>query len=280
MRAIFQATWLLATAGVVTAGCAFPWTARVALPSHYALVRDQLVIHSDFDLPANHRLLTELTAVRNDLAQRLGVLVSDEPIHVYLFENPKEFRWFVRVYHPQFPDRRAFFLETDTRLQIYAQWGDRVGEDLRHEVTHGYLHSSVPTVPLWLDEGMAEYYEVPRGGRGLNRSDLDYLLSAMDHRRWQPDLARLEQLEPSREMTQQEYSEAWAWVHFLMETRLEYRMLLRQYLEDLRRLGSAEPLSARLRQLVPEPERALVAYLRSLAETVPRDPDCGQSRER
>ena len=39
---------------------------------------------------------------------------------------------------------RAFFVESDTRLNIYAYWGDRVAEDLRHEVTHGYLHAMVP----------------------------------------------------------------------------------------------------------------------------------------
>ena len=53
--------------------------------------------------------------------------------------------------------RRAFFVETDTQLSVYAQWGDRVAEDLRHEVTHGYLHAVVPNVPLWIDEGLAEF---------------------------------------------------------------------------------------------------------------------------
>ena len=67
---------------------------------------------------------------------------------------------------PSVPSRRAFFLETDTRLAVYAHWSDRVAEDLRHEVAHGYLHSVVPGLPLWLDEGLAEYFEVPRGQNG------------------------------------------------------------------------------------------------------------------
>ncbi len=45
---------------------------------------------------------------------------------------------------PSFPARRAFFVETDTRLAVYAYWGDRIAEDLRHEVAHGYLHACVP----------------------------------------------------------------------------------------------------------------------------------------
>ena len=31
--------------------------------------------------------------------------------------------------------------------------------DLRHETTHAVLHSLLPMVPLWLDEGFAEYFE-------------------------------------------------------------------------------------------------------------------------
>ena len=99
----------------------------------------------------------------------------------------------MRLHHPEFPDRRAFFVETDARLSVYAQWGDRMAEDLRHEVTHGYLHSVVPNVPLWLDEGIAKFYEVPRGQRGLNRPLLDRLLARIEREHWQPDLRRLEQ---------------------------------------------------------------------------------------
>ena len=35
-------------------------------------------------------------------------------------------------------------------------------------MAHGYLHSAFPSIPLWLDEGLAEYFETPRGDAGLN----------------------------------------------------------------------------------------------------------------
>lgn len=268
MDTFFRAVWILVAVSCLAGGCAHPWTARLTLPARHSVVRDQLVIYSDFPLTASHRLLTELMAVRNDLEQRLGIPISDEPIHIYLFENEQEFRGFVRLYHPEFPDRRAFFLETDTRLQIYAQWGDRLGEDLRHEVTHGYLHATVPSLPLWLDEGIAEYYEVPRGSRGLNRTNLECLASALERRQRMPNLARLEQFEPTYEMNQEDYAEAWAWVYFLLETHREHRGILKEYLEDLRRFGSADPLLERLRRSVPEPDRALAAFVQSLAANV------------
>ena len=39
------------------------------------------------------------------------------------------------------------------------------GNDLRHECTHALLHAVLPAVPLWLDEGLAKYFEVQRASR-------------------------------------------------------------------------------------------------------------------
>ncbi len=250
------------------AGCAWVGTERASLPELNTVARGQLVFHSDFALPSNHRLLEELTARRSDLEERLGLPLSDEPIHVYLFDSPEEFREFVRARHPDFPSRRAFFLETDTRLQVYAQWGDRLAEDLRHEVTHGYLHSVVSDVPLWLDEGLAEYSEAPRGQHGLNRDHLKYLVPQIRQGVWQPDLVRLERLAPSRDLTQAQYAESWAWAHFLLETRPERAAALRDFLAALRQKGSAEPLSARLVRIDADPSQALVAHVQAMGEAI------------
>ncbi len=232
-----------------------------------SLVRDQLVIYSDFTLPEKHRLLEELTAQRAGLGTKLALPVSDEPIHVYLFPTAEKFRAFLRSEYPQFPDRRAFFVESDTRLMVYAYWGDRVAEDLRHEVAHGYLHSVVPNLPLWLDEGLAEYFEVPRGNRGLNRAHLQELSSALAQQ-WRPDLRRLETLNNAADMTQLEYAESWAWMHFLLETSPEHQQLLQNYLQLLKRdAATAEPLSNQLRRLHLDYEKQLVDYLNWLTQT-------------
>jgi hypothetical protein len=237
-------------------------------------VREQLIVHSDFPLPASHRLLEELTARRVDLQEQLGLPLSEEPIHVYLFDSAEDFRTFVGLYHPGFPSRRAFFLETDTRLEVYAQWGDRVAEDLRHEVTHGYLHSVVPNLPLWIDEGLAEYAEAPRGSHGLNPAHIELLRQRLERGSWQPDLVRLEGLDPTRDMSQLDYAESWAWVHFLLESRAECRTILGDYVGELRRNGSATPLSARLRARLGQVEPALAAHLGRLLSAAdgPRPP--------
>ena len=259
MRSLFTLFVALAIAG-----CAGSLAGRLTLPAQNTLVRDQLVIHSDFPLAAHHRLFEELTAQRADLCRQLALPCSDEPIQVYLFETPERFEGFMRLHHPEFPDRRAFFVETDTRLAVYAQWGDRMADDLRHEVTHGYLHSVVPNVPLWIDEGIAKYYEVPRGQRGLNRPLLDRLLVEISDEHWQPNLPRLEQFPSTYNMIQDDYAEAWAWVHFLMEPRPECLDLLRNYFAELRRNAGAAPLSARLATMLEHPDTALIEHVRAI----------------
>jgi hypothetical protein len=248
----------------VFTGCAGSLASRLTLPDRNTLVRDQLVIHSDFSLAAHHRLFEELTAQRVDLCQRLALPCSDEPIHVYLFETAEQFQGFIRLHHPEFPDRRAFFVETDARLAVYAQWGDRMAEDLRHEVTHGYLHSVVPDVPQWLDEGIAKFYEVPRGQRGLNRPLFDRLLVKLQHEHWRPNLPRLEQFSPTYNMTLDDYVEAWAWTHLLLESRPECLEALRSYLAELHHKGAATPLSVRLTAILGRADEALLEHVRRL----------------
>jgi hypothetical protein len=258
---------LLAFALPALGGCA-RLRAVPALPQRNSLVLDQLVIHSNAALPQRHRLLGELKAQRGELSAKLALPVSDEPIHVYLFPTSDELGAFLRVHFPQLPERRAFFVESDTRLTVYAYWGDRVAEDLRHEVAHGYLHAVVPRLPLWLDEGLAEYFEVPRGLAGVNRSHVEALVVELG-RGWQPDIERLEQLRETGEMTQTDYAESWAWVHFLLETTAQRRQLLQAYLQSLRASAPPAPLSARLGRPGDEIGRQLTDYLQLVHEQRP-----------
>ena len=82
---------------------------------------------------------------------------------------------------------------------------------------------------------------------------------------WQPDLARLERLESVGKMTQLDYAEAWAWVHFLLETTVERRQLLQGYLETLRNQGTTQPLSLHIRPVHFQPDQALLGHLQAMA---------------
>jgi len=216
------------------------------LPRRTELSVGQLVIHADFPLAGQHRLVRELDGLRTDVSQTLGLPVSDEPVNLYLFDSPERFDAFVAKRFPMFPARRAFFVETDTTLSVFAAWQDRVAEDLRHETTHGYVHAVVPALPLWLDEGIAEFFELPRADSGLHAAHVAHLAGRLVEGTWRPDLAKLESVTSAAELTQDHYAEAWCWVHWLLCTTPERRELLQEYLADIRRNGTAAPLSVQL----------------------------------
>ena len=235
------------------------------LPGRSEVVAGQLIIHADFPLPGQHRMVRELEAMRADVSQELGLPISDEPVHLYLFENPARYEAFVAARFPAFPARRAFFVETDTTLSVFAAWQDRVAEDLRHETTHGYVHAVVPTVPLWLDEGIAEYFELPRSNHGAHPAHVAHLAGRIIEGTWRPDMARLEALQSAGEMSQDHYAEAWCWVHWLLSTTPERRALLQDYLAGLRRDASTAPLSTRLRLVSGDPAGEVREHVERLA---------------
>ena len=256
---------LAGLAAATAGGCTALQQRLAALPERNSRTVDQLVIHSDWELPSQHRLLDDLRLLRGDVLQTLALPASDEPIHVYLFETELELDQYLARRHPGLPSRRAFFVKSDTRLAIFAFWGDRVAEDLRHETTHGYLHSVVPNLPLWLDEGLAEYFEVPRTSRGLNVPHAQQLLALLMTRGWRPSMPRLESLTTLDRMTQEDYAESWAWVRWLVDTDPALRQLLQNYLASLRGQAVFVPLSVVVKSHRPEAEQQLCDYLYSLS---------------
>jgi len=260
--------WLLAVCCLliycsVNSGCAMQ-KGRNTLPTKQQLVVDQLVVHSDFHLPKNHRLIRELTSRRDEISRILDIPTSDESIHVFLFDDEAHFQAFMERAHPEFPGRRAFFVKSDNSLNVYAYWGPRVGDDLRHEVTHGYLHSVVPNLPIWLDEGLAEYFEIKRGKQGLNGPHIYSLSNRLRRSDWEPDLARLETLREATELGQMDYAESWLWVHFLLSSGEETQELLQNQLNQLIRLGVADSMAEAVADLIPNSEVKLIAYLKQL----------------
>jgi hypothetical protein len=235
---------------------------RPLLPVAHEVPAEQLVFHTDFELVPDHRLVRELKEKRDDICAILELPPSAERIDVYLFRDAEAYGRYLVERFPNVPPRRAFFVESDTNLTVYAHWSDRVAEDLRHEVAHGYLHAMVRGLPLWLDEGLAEYFEVPRTQSGLNGPHLELLADMSEHNGWKPNLVRLEGLTDAAQMEQRDYAEAWAWVYFLL-SEPNHRQLLIDYLADLRTTGSTATLPDRLRTLDDSPDHALMKFLKT-----------------
>ena len=266
---------LIAIAGVTTAigGCSsLAWRAALKRPAgtspadvtQASLEYGPLIIHADFALPRDQQLIGELAEEQTLICDRLGIPPGDAKIHVYLFADEPAYRRRVAAEFPDFPHRRAIFVEARGELQVYAHWNEHVAEDLRHEVAHGYLHAALPELPLWLDEGLAEFFEVGDGGRGLHAGHIEHLRSKHAAGQWQPDLERLARLESAADMTQTDYAEAWLWVHFMLGNSPGASNLLASYLSALAEGPSDFDLGDDLRRRLPDADSRVLEHLATL----------------
>jgi hypothetical protein len=225
----------------------------------------QFVFYADFDVDRRLPIFTELANLRDQVYKELQLPSANTLVHVYLFEDKPRYERFMKAHYPDLPKRRAFFVAqprpvgSSEDLLVYTFWGDRVQEDLRHELTHALLHSVLKDVPLWLDEGLAEHYEVPAGWKGINYQHLDQLLRGGTG--FKPDLVRLETLKQVDQMSPQEYREAWAWVHFMLHSRPEAKQVLVKYLQELRTTSTPGALRPRLAGAVPALDTLLISHL-------------------
>ncbi|QGJ69474.1 Hypothetical protein PBC10988_11560 [Planctomycetales bacterium 10988] len=197
-----------------------------SLPTSYATHRGPIVFYSDGPLPKETAMLAELEALQSQLEKELAFQKSSEPIWIYLFQDETRYQKFLKDHYPELPNRRAYFVQTGSRLTIYAQIGPSAGDDLRHEMTHATLHATWPMIPLWIDEGLAEFFELPPQLGGVHRQHLALLTHQLQQGTWQPNLERLMTKNELAEFGHLEYAEAWLWTHYLLRSTPKNREAL------------------------------------------------------
>lgn len=217
--------------------------------------------HADFSLAAYRPLISEMALLQKDVTAILGVEESREPVHLFLFQNKASYQAYMRQYFPKLPYRRALFIKGRGPGMVFAYRGVDFEIDVRHESTHALLHASLSNVPLWLDEGLAEYFEVPRDERAGENPHLDSV-RAMIRFGQVPRLEELEAMQRIDEMGRDEYRDAWAWVHFMLHGPQPAHDELVAYLAELAAHRDAGSLSQRLRRRFPDLQQRLVEHFR------------------
>jgi hypothetical protein len=239
-------------------------------PGKYSYRLAPYVFLADFDIPRQLPLFRELSELREQVYRELKLPSANTPIFVYLFEEKERYERFMQSKYPDLPKRRAFFVAQPRRfrapdeLMVFTYWdSEKIRKDLRHELTHALLHSVLKDVPLWLDEGLAEYFEVPPSDAGVNPDHLRKLVYPKQGQP-RPNLAQLEQCSEVQQMNPREYAEAWAWTHLMLRGDANARVVLLKYLQELRTDGRPGPLHARLAPVLQSPESALQRHLAEL----------------
>jgi hypothetical protein len=208
-------------------------------------------------------LFKELEELPECIQAELELPPGESLVQVFLFPNKEHYEAYMGSRYPRLPIRRAYFIaEPRTSgggddLLVFTWLGDNLKTDLRHELTHATLHGVLKGVPLWLDEGLAGFFELPPGQDGLNPQHLEASVRGP----FQPDLPRLEKLVQVRQMEKAEYREAWAWVHLMLRGTPQTRQALVEYIAKLKTEAEPGPLQPRLSAAVGDVNTALADHL-------------------
>lgn len=223
----------------------------------------QFEIVSEFDLSTSKSDLDELDTLKKDIAATLNLKIPKGKIEVLLFANRWSFRNYIANRIPEAVDRRALYVQGDELTRIYAYRNPYLKTDLRHEATHALLHQALPYVPMWLDEGIAEYFEVPAKKRYRGHHHLRSIQIVRNFR-WRPSVTKLEAKSDLTEMDGDDYRDSWAWVHFMLHGPDESRAVLATFFKQVQAGKLADPISDGMKQAFSHPEAALDSHLRNL----------------
>ncbi len=178
---------------------------------------EPFLIQATFPLAEYDGLFAELPELQREISRTLGVPPAHIPIDIYLFADVEQYRSYTQRHFPKVPYRPALFIWDGGTPAVYTFRKPDLDVDLRHECTHALLHSVLPVVPLWLDEGLAKYFEVPHKQRASGHPYFDDL-------KWKWSLRlgmvrtieSLEQRQNLTELDAADYRFSWAWVHFML----------------------------------------------------------------
>jgi hypothetical protein len=225
--------------------------------------REFLAVRSEYSLTSADRewMFREILQLERDLQKLLRLPPGDGEIEISIFRTKNSYKQHLLARVPEGSQRQALFVPgvDRGRVYVYRHWGYEA--DLRHESTHALLHRVLPYVPMWLDEGLAEYFEVPAERRARQHPHLGELRRRLLFG-WRPDLRKLESKTKLLEMDASDYRECWSWAHFMLHGPSDVRQELADFLDDVYHGRTAGTLGSRLLKL-PETEARLVDHLRN-----------------
>jgi len=191
----------------------------------------------------------DLERLRDALSQLSPGLVLNSPVPTYVlvFRNAAALQPYLRTFNGQPLSSAGYFLSTQWANYVAVN-GDRRGDEkgiVYHEYLHYVLRNNYTGLPLWLHEGLAEYYSTFEVGKDEARIGL----AIAQHVTWLRNhpmiplaaLFAVDERSPEYNETSRRgsfYAESWALVHYLISGNPERR---RQALELLRLAQTGTP---------------------------------------
>jgi tetratricopeptide (TPR) repeat protein len=218
----------------------------------------------------------------------LALAIPKEPLPVYIFRTRKEFKDFAKsensgltehvvgFYRPPYKGGREYLALFDFRDDP-----EDTLDTLLHEATHWIIrHGSTADVPMWLNEGLAEYF-----GGSTYRYKKFQAGGIQDARLlWFLDMVEQGTLIPLDDLTSDDgskrekfgldhYAESWLFCHFLLHARQgSYRGAFRDSVRGLVRDCRDQLLHRMERKDFKKITEEMTAYAKTLGEKLPLGP--------
>lgn len=218
------------------------------------------IFRSEFHLGGPTGVVREVVQLKADIEKTLKIKVGDKPIEINLFKDRLSYDRFIRARIPEGAGRRALYVKAPDRGRLYAYRSHELPVDLRHECTHALLHNALPFIPIWLDEGIAEYFEIPAN----HRMKPERMKKFRFRWKWAPTLAPLEAKRELTHMGAEDYLQAWAWVHFMLHESEQTRSVLLRYLNRIQQSDPPGKFSRHVSAGVPNAQARVKRHFRRI----------------
>lgn len=220
------------------------------------------LIRSEFALRDVADLVSDLGDLQADIERLLKLKCEPTEIQIHLFRSRPTYNDYLSRRIPEGTKRKALFVQGTDAGRVYAYRQRDLDTDVRHETTHALLHSALPYVPLWLDEGIAEYFEASPSLREKHHPHRGELQRAIRFLRWKPGIEKLEAQREMLDMKGDDYRDAWGVIHFILHGPPAAREALAAYFEEVQSGKAPTPLSQHLRRRIPNLDQRIIEHLK------------------
>jgi hypothetical protein len=141
-------------------------------PAWTEVTSAHFVVATDLDGKAALRVSSQLEAMFSALSD-LGFPSADKPktkMHVVYFQRREEYVTVApRLSGAIFKTVEGYDFESEPLAIVQGDLVERKREELEHELTHFFVQYYYPQAPVWLSEGLAQYFGtlVTEGGKAM-----------------------------------------------------------------------------------------------------------------
>ncbi len=201
-------------------------------------------IYTTVEEPLLRPLSDRLVPLKKEMEETLGISIDNQPVYLVVLSDQTEFELYLRTHFPNTPNRRALYIQNRGQGVVLTYLHSEWLIDARHECSHALLHQTGIKLPLWLDEGIAEYFENTEENPTYHPAHSPAVQTQLRY----GQVVEIEELENHAysQLDAKGYRDAWSVVALLLHHSDETRQSLRTYVSDLQSGAAAGLLIRRL----------------------------------